>query len=107
MAPFGVVKGIVLCLNRRLLLLFLEVPMAILESYSTRDAFEVPADGLEFEVIEQPGGGYVAACYAENIFLEARTLRILYQDIKIAIADKFEGRAMPSEKDIRLVLHKG
>ena len=62
---------------------------------------------LTFEVIqESEEGGYVAACYNENIYTEGASLEELHQNIVAAIDRKFEGREKPDPAQIRLLVYR-
>ncbi len=59
---------------------------------------------LTFEVIKENQGGYVAACYSENIYTEGDTLEELHTNITNAIDVKFTGRKKPSPSSVHLML---
>jgi len=61
---------------------------------------------LFFEVIKQCEGGYVAACYDENIYTEGASLRELHDNISSAIDCKFIGRPKPSPKSVQLMVYR-
>lgn len=61
---------------------------------------------LLFEVIQEREGGYVAACYSENIYTEGATLEELHSRISGAIERKFQGRVKPSPSAVKLILYR-
>ena len=62
--------------------------------------------GLEFEVIQDSTGAYVAACHKERIYVEGNDLAELRDSINTAIDEKFVGRAKPEPQNIRLIVYK-
>lgn len=63
---------------------------------------------LEFEVIQETKGGYVAACFEERIYVDGQTLEELHYEINSAVDVHFQeqGRPRPSADAIRLVFYK-
>ena len=61
---------------------------------------------ITFEVIREQQGGYVAACYSENIYTDGSTLEELHCNISNAIDDKFTGRAKPNPSSIQLMMYQ-
>lgn len=67
-----------------------------------------PASSLEFEVIQESHGSYVAACYKEKIYTEGNSLAELQDNINTAVNKRFAGtgRLKPTADAIRLIVYK-
>lgn len=61
---------------------------------------------LTFEVIQEQQGGYVAACYSENIYTDGQTLEELHSRITGALERKFVGRTKPDPSKVRLLVFR-
>lgn len=76
--------------------------------HSSSNILDLNNNKAIFEVIEKPEGGYVAACYEENIFAEEDTLEALMQEVEIGIEDRWSEKALPkpSARDIQFIMRR-
>ena len=61
---------------------------------------------LEFEVIQQEDGSFVAACFDKRIYAEGCNIQELYDNMNEAIADHYGDKPKPKASDIKLVLYR-
>lgn len=61
---------------------------------------------LQFEVIEDEEGCFVAACHEKKIYAEASNIEELSKNIHNAIEKHFGNTLKPNLKDIQLVFYK-
>lgn len=61
---------------------------------------------IEFEVIQDVSGSYTAGCFSERLFVEAKTLEQLNDNIWSAIVGHFPEDRRPEPSAIRLILFR-
>lgn len=61
---------------------------------------------LEFEVIQQEDGSFVAACFDKRIYAEGRNIQELYDNMNEAIEEHYGDKPKPKASDIKLVLYR-